>query len=108
MRDSARWGRCASGTSDSNSVAMKTRLAPWSDDINTILAALGWSWNQSRGVANTKMRIRPTTTSYCHDARGKSQKMSRRRKRAAAERAFRSATYAILTFGLVFTHDGQN
>ena len=43
----------------SKSVAIKTRFDPGWDDIKMMLEALGWSRNQSRGVAKINIRIKP-------------------------------------------------
>lgn len=74
---SARRARACSETFSNSPLAIKTRFEPCSDDIKTTLAAFGWSWNQSRGVAKMNKRIRATTTSYCQEARAKSQKINR-------------------------------
>jgi hypothetical protein len=41
-----------------------------------MLCAFGWSLKISRGVRKMNARIATTIKSYCHDARGNSQKIT--------------------------------
>jgi hypothetical protein len=70
--------RSGSATFASSSLSINTRLLECPEERSTTEEAFGWSLNHSRGMAKMQIRINATTTSYCQDARAKSQKTNLR------------------------------